>query len=241
MKSLFKRLTTFFNFWKKKKSFPVYIHPFITDAPMIQCMECGKHYNDSSEKRKCPHEKFTVLDLMEKDIYALWIDCKECGNRYNKYKFVNACPVCTESKRFGNPSEGKLDYYDDYISSTSKKSNFNSINKEQQMGIQCNIILTYTTDGDDTEIVEVKKHLNTSGESTINAIGNRAWGPADGEMSTHVICMKNWYEEECEDFIKFLKTIKWKYPDTVQVYYSPASSSSFEPFICVNLFETVRP
>lgn len=103
------------------------------------------------------------------------------------------------------------------------------------MGVQCNIILTYYTERHH-EIEKIIDHLGVpkDADTEINPIGDRGWGPAD--MQSQVICMKDWYEAECQAFIVFLSTIAWDSPDTVQVYYCPASDENHQSFRYVKLF-----
>jgi hypothetical protein len=111
------------------------------------------------------------------------------------------------------------------------------------MGVQCNIILTYYTESKWDYIREKingylgSDYIKENDWPIESPAGDRAWGPTD--LQTHVICMKNWEESECFAFFVFLKTMEWDFPETVQIYYAPASFKNYELFKCINLF--VKP
>ena len=97
------------------------------------------------------------------------------------------------------------------------------------MGVQCNFIITwYEEDGPYAEVLIYNFLKYGTATSAIAAGGTRNWGP--GDLQTEVICMKDWFEDECQRFIAFLKTITWEYPDTVQLYWQPATFENHIPF-----------
>jgi hypothetical protein len=109
------------------------------------------------------------------------------------------------------------------------------------MGVQCSIILTYNSGRNQDEIDKQIRHFIGMPEderSHIEAMGDRNWGPTD--LNTEVICMRDWFEAECQIFFLFLKSLEWENKETVQIYYCPASyhSDGYELFRYVKLFET---
>lgn len=108
------------------------------------------------------------------------------------------------------------------------------------MGVQCTIILTYYSDRRHEEIKKeiysfLKMYYSEETRTNIDSEGNRAFGPA--EMDCHVICMKDWEEKECLEFIENLKKIDWDVPKSVQVYYLPATHENYMRFKLINLFD----
>ncbi len=109
------------------------------------------------------------------------------------------------------------------------------------MGVNCNIIITFDSndiEGQQYLRLAINKHLEIphDHETKIFPIGNRAWEPTD--LDTIVICMKDWYEEECQAFFNFLRTLQWPAPKSVQIYYREACPV-VRPFTAFYLFQNV--
>jgi|SRR6185503_3422849 len=108
------------------------------------------------------------------------------------------------------------------------------------MGVNCNIIITWASDVsvhfDPSEKIKEYLKISSQHSSSIEPIGNRAWEPEDTDCE--IVCMKDWFEEECQKFFEFLGTLPWNfYRDTVQIYYRPADFRN-NPFIYRNLDTT---
>jgi len=103
------------------------------------------------------------------------------------------------------------------------------------MGMQCNIILSYHThldiDNENFIIDKIRGFGVPMQGLKIQNEGNRAFEP-----TMHVICMKNWHEEECDNFFNFLRTIEWDFPESVQIYYTPAHDDDWKAFKYFPLF-----
>ena len=113
------------------------------------------------------------------------------------------------------------------------------------MGQQCGLILSYFVDH--TQLEAIENQINKYFEEKViqgnynfdNVSGDR--GFVLGEMSYHVLSMKDWGDKECLDFIKHLKTkVDWGGQEkTVQVYYCPAHYDSPRRFRYVD-FENLE-
>lgn len=106
------------------------------------------------------------------------------------------------------------------------------------MGRQCAIFLSYYSEKLN-EVKEIRKVLgrnNIVEHTKIDAIGDRAF---DNGMECEMICMKDWGEAECINFIERLrKEVNWNYPKTVQIYYAPEveGEENYSNFTLVKLF-----